>query len=310
MSKNTFSQIPILYRPYDFPSLFPVLSFFGQNWIVSMHKPEFLHFHNCFELGRCLTGKGTVCFRDYELPFEAGQFSFINPLEPHISVCSGEPSRWEYVFFDPTILFSSTPDAASVYQDFYLSQKPSRIIGPDTSPFLYHLLEDIYLEFRQKQTFYSNMLHSLFLVLLSELNRLPDSIVKEEDARITPVRTALLHIYSHYAEPLTVSGLAGLCCLSESHFRRIFKEIIGISPLEYLQHYRIQHACHLILQDRIPLNETAKQVGYQTLSSFNRQFRQYTGLSPSAWKKEYLHIPISNNIRSLEDSDTQEIFRY
>lgn len=311
MDRHSLKHSPIAYRPYDFPTLFPVLSFFGQNWVVSMRQPEFLHFHNCFEIGRCLNGSGKICFRDYELPYEAGQFTLISPLEPHISVCSDQPSRWEYIFFDPNIFFDHSASTTALYQSFYLSQRPSVLISGEENPFLHQTLITLYDEFHKKEPLYTYTLHSLLLVLLAEVNRLPDlSCRHSDDCGITPVRTALLYIYSHYMESVTVARLAEHCCLSESHFRRIFKKLIGISPLEYLQHYRIQRACHLILQDREPMNRIAERVGYQSLSSFNRQFLQYTGLSPSAWKKEYLNSPVRQNITSLEDSDTSGIFRF
>lgn len=287
--KKKRTHTPTLYRPYDFPTIFPVLSFFGQNWLVSMHTPQFLHFHNCFEIGHCITGSGEICFRDYSLPFGPGQFSVINPLEPHMSVCDREPSQWEYIFFDPTLLFLAPSDSA-LCQSFYLSDRHSCLIDEKQSPFLFETLTAIFREFQEKRSFYPAALHSLLFVLLAELNQSESAASLSEtslapDSRIAPVRLALLYLYSHYMDPLTVSRLADLCCLSESHFRRIFKEIIGISPLEYLEHYRIQRACHMILQKQQTINEIAKAVGYQTLSSFNRQFLQYTGVSPSAWKK-------------------------
>lgn len=311
MERHSSKQPPIAYRPYDFPVLFPVLSFFGQNWVVSMRHPEFLHFHNCFEIGHCLNGSGKICFRDYELAYEAGQFTLINPLEPHISICGDQPSHWEYIFFDPNTFFDDSSATTALYQSFYLSQRPSVLIDRESNPFLHQTLITLYDEFHKKQPLYTYALHSLLFILLAEVNRLPDaSCHSSDDCGITPVRTALLYIYSHYMESLTVAELAGHCCLSESHFRRIFKRLIGISPLEYLHHYRIQHACHLILQNFESMNRIAERVGYQTLSSFNRQFLQYTGLSPSAWKKKYLNSPIRQNVTSLEDTDTSGIFRF
>ena len=325
-SKNSYARLPVVYRPYNLPTSFPVLTFFGENWKVTMKHPEFLHFHNCFELGFCLNGSGTIHFERYKLPFHAGQFSVINPLEPHISVCNDESSSWEYVLFDPTVLFRDLPFAAPLYQNFYPALRTSQIIRRECAPDLHAILHSLYKELRGKQSLYPYAVHSLLLLVLAELNRLPESSEQihsssqsaqpgtdtclSADPKVQTVQTALLYIFSHYTEDFTIFRLSELCCLSVSQFRRVFTEIIGISPLEYLQHYRIQHACHLLLQDRIPINEIARQVGYQTLSSFNRQFQQYTGCSPSAWKKEYIRQPEPHNIDSLTDLKNESVFRY
>ncbi|MBQ8637593.1 MAG: AraC family transcriptional regulator [Lachnospiraceae bacterium] len=318
MPRKPYSPIPIQFRPYSFPSLFPVISFFGKNWNVTMKEPEFLHFHNCVELGHCISGSGTICFRDYQLSYSAGDYSVISPLEPHMSVCSDAPSQWEYIFFDPTILFGTSNERITrLYQSYYLFEKPSRIISRDGSSLfsmleqLFSMLEQLFPELQQKEILYPNAMHSLLLMILIELNRLPSRAVNPvTDAAISPIRTALLHMYAHYMEPITVTELAEKCCLSESHFRRVFKQMIGLSPQEYLQHYRIQHACHRMLKYTEPLNQIASSVGFPSISSFNRQFTQYTGMSPSEWKKQFLSPPISHNITSLEDETSQHIFQY
>lgn len=312
MKHTVHNNIPISYRPYDFPALFPVLSFFGTNWVVSMTEPTFLHFHNGFEIGLCLEGFGRICFHNYSIPYKAGEFTIISPLEPHISVCEKKPSHWEYIFFDPTVVLASKSSSiTTLYEDYYRTLKPSVLITAESCPFLHQILTVIYREMHNQQTYYPQALRSLFLVLLTGLSELSSNQSPVmTDSSVEPVRKALLHIYDHYMENISISELAKLSFLSESYFRHLFKQIVGISPLEYIQHYRIQHACHLILLDQLTLSQIADQVGYRSISSFNRQFSQYTGLTPSVWKKEHLTKPVCQNVTSLEDSDTLQLFHY
>lgn len=60
MQKQSFQRFPIRYRPYDFPSRFPVLAFLGDNWTISVNSPEYLHFHNGLEIGHCISGNGQL----------------------------------------------------------------------------------------------------------------------------------------------------------------------------------------------------------------------------------------------------------
>lgn len=136
-----------------------------------------------------------------------------------------------------------------------------------------------------------------------------DSVMSESGDSYSYIRSALSYLYAHYNEPFSVSGLAEHCCISESHLRRLFKNMVGISPLEYLQHYRIQQACHLIHLNQMPVSVIAQQVGYSSLSSFNRQFQQYMHMSPSEWKKEHLADATPHEVRSYDDHRTRHIFQ-
>ncbi len=79
-------------------------------------------------------------------------------------------------------------------------------------------------------------------------------IQSESEDGYSYIRNALTFMYGHYKEAFSVRELASHCCISESHLRRLFKNMVGISPLECLQHYRIQQACHLIHLNQKPVN--------------------------------------------------------
>lgn len=123
------------------------------------------------------------------------------------------------------------------------------------------------------------------------------------------IRTALTYIYEHYSEAISIQELSARCCISESHFRRLFRQVVGISPLEYIQHYRIRQACHLIYLNHEPINMIARRTGYRSLSSFNRQFQQYMHSSPTSYRREHLLDPVQNEVLSYEDSATKHIFQ-
>ena len=137
----------------------------------------------------------------------------------------------------------------------------------------------------------------------------PGSSPENPDCAHFYIRSALTYIYEHYTEPISIQELSAHCRISESHFRRLFKKVVGISPLEYIQHYRIQQACHLIYLNQEPINIIAQQTGYRSLSSFNRQFQQYMHSSPTHYRREHLLMPVQNEVLSYEDNATKHIFQ-
>lgn len=148
-------------------------------------------------------------------------------------------------------------------------------------------------EIRRKQDLlYRESVRGLALALLVQISRLQgdNSFVLEEIQQkkggFDQVRPALEYIRNHYASPMKISEIASVCHISESHFRRLFEESIGMTPVEYLNQVRVRKACDLIKKTGNSMEEIAVKVGFTTTSTFNRNFKRITGTSPYQWKKQ------------------------
>lgn len=86
-------------------------------------------------------------------------------------------------------------------------------------------------------------------------------------------------------ENFTIGDLAEACSMSQSHFRRVFHELMGIGPLEHLNHTRITKACTLLRMTDESILTVGEQVGFRSMSSFNRHFAEAMGCSPSEWRR-------------------------
>ncbi len=101
-----------------------------------------------------------------------------------------------------------------------------------------------------------------------------------------PVRGAVDHIRSHFAEPLTVDGLAARVCLSPSAFSRAFRETTGCSPYQYLKATRLEEARRLLTADRARgVKEVSREVGYASVSHFIKEFRVRFGATPGDYAR-------------------------
>lgn len=95
---------------------------------------------------------------------------------------------------------------------------------------------------------------------------------------------ALLHdIDEHYGEDITLEQAAESVGFSKYHFTRLFKEYTGTTFLDYLMNKRIQAAQKLLSTDE-SITSIAFRTGFNNLTSFNRSFKKYTGLSPSRYR--------------------------
>jgi transcriptional regulator GlxA family with amidase domain len=137
-------------------------------------------------------------------------------------------------------------------------------------------------------------LHLLeFLLWLRRIKRAgkttaPVSGTGTEAARADWLTGAVMSFVSeHIAEPLTVRRLAGELGCSERSLRQHVHDILGVSPLQYVAHFRINRAKSLIGESECALKEIAGMVGFRSIHHFTRVFHRIAGMSPGAWRETY-----------------------
>ena len=102
------------------------------------------------------------------------------------------------------------------------------------------------------------------------------------DAR---VRAVLDFIDAHYSRDLSLKELAGIGCLSEYHFSRIFSANVGATLSSYVRRVRVDRAKELLSTTDLPVTQIAGSVGYNTISAFNLAFKREAGMAPRAFRK-------------------------
>ena len=108
--------------------------------------------------------------------------------------------------------------------------------------------------------------------------------MRDEDSyeRLRPAKQAL---DKPGAAEYSVRELADLCQLSETHFRRLFGALFGMTPTEYRMNKRILRARDLLLSGQYTVTEAAHAVGFSDPSYFAKVFRAETGIAP----REFMH---------------------
>jgi AraC-like DNA-binding protein len=99
------------------------------------------------------------------------------------------------------------------------------------------------------------------------------------------VRDAMAYIHEHYADPLTRAQIAAHVAITERYLTHCFRQELGVTPVTYLNRYRVTRARHLLEQGGKTITEVALAVGFSDSSYFNRVFRQEVGVTPSEWRK-------------------------
>ena len=93
-----------------------------------------------------------------------------------------------------------------------------------------------------------------------------------------------LYIEEHFKEDCSLQKLSQRLRYNSSYLSRAFAKAVGIRFHEYLNIYRLNHACHLLETTDQSILSCALDSGFQTLSSFNRNFKKAFDLSPSEYR--------------------------
>jgi AraC-like DNA-binding protein len=96
------------------------------------------------------------------------------------------------------------------------------------------------------------------------------------------------HIEEHFAEPISMVTMAKLAGLSSTHFNRRFRQLLRMTPMEYLRAIRIQVAQRLLTTTSKGVVEIAEEVGYTDQSHLTKRFREATGITPSAYRRKFM----------------------
>jgi AraC-like DNA-binding protein len=105
--------------------------------------------------------------------------------------------------------------------------------------------------------------------------------VEELNRRMLRARDAMDRTY---AQPLDIAALAGVAHVSESHFIRTFRATFGETPHRYLQRRRVERAMFLLRESEQSITDICLDVGFTSLGTFSRTFRDIVGVSPTDYR--------------------------
>lgn len=123
-------------------------------------------------------------------------------------------------------------------------------------------------------------------VLQQRLFTKPSDGDRRSGDRALQIKNVLMRIRKDYAAPLTLEQLAAEAGLAPQYFCRVFRQVTGRTPIDYLNYYRIECAAELLCATDGSITDIALQCGFNDLSYFIRLFRQYKGVSAGRFRKQ------------------------
>ncbi|HIR46897.1 MAG TPA: AraC family transcriptional regulator [Candidatus Caccousia avicola] len=134
----------------------------------------------------------------------------------------------------------------------------------------------------------TGLLWQFFGLIVQEKLFVPDS----EESRIgrqraDQMKSVLRRIRRDYASPLTLDELAAEAGMNPRYFCRVFRQMTGRTPIDYLNYYRIECAAELLCTEGDSVTDVALACGFNDPGYFARLFRRHKGMSAAAYRRQY-----------------------
>ena len=110
--------------------------------------------------------------------------------------------------------------------------------------------------------------------------------IQRENAEPPVIAKARAYIQEHQTEDLSLTQVARAVNMSSFYFCKMFKKIAGINFTDYVARIRIEKSKNLLLNPNLRVSEIAFEVGFQSLTHFNRVFKKILGQSPTTYREQ------------------------
>ena len=152
-----------------------------------------------------------------------------------------------------------------------------------------HVLRQAYFASRVVPPKQHEAMVRLLTIFAQHLSMLSNQVVVQQENAEPPVITrAKEYIQEHQTENLRLGHVARACNTSTFYFCKMFKKVTGINFTDYLSRVRIEKSKNLLLNPNLRVSEIAFEVGFQSLTHFNRVFKKILGQSPTEYRVQLL----------------------
>ena len=276
LEKDSLSSIYVkrIHQPYG-----------GGNW----------HFHQEFELIYFLKGEGMRIVGDNISNFQQGELALVGEWTPHLwrneTGISGKGDADFIVVkfrkdFEGVNLFS-LPELAGVRN--LLKKSRRGILFSET---ILPKVHDVILQLSESKS----------VEILINFLRLMQILSKEQDYRLLSsldfalptqaseenrLQKVINYISNNYGRMISLEEIAGVAFMTPPAFCRFFKNGTNKTFSLFLNEIRISKACQLLINGEKSIKHICYDVGFNSLTNFNRTFKNFKGMTPSAYRASY-----------------------
>lgn len=230
-----------------------------------------------------VSGRGTFRTRKQTYLLKKGNFFLIRPNEL-IYYEADKTNPWEYYWLG----FDGEKVIEILRSRFIGEQSDIGVFNMET-----HQVKRIFEDLIDAAHFENSQILSRYSSFFEIMNSLNGGVSVSKGAGSELMKRKysqafMLYVHnSYHLKELSIAGIANSMNLNPSYLSQVIKEELGVSPISYLKAFRLQKASVLLEVGNITVSEVVDLVGYSSLQSFSRAFKQQFGQTPSKYKGQH-----------------------
>lgn len=258
---------------------FPIQFF--MNSIKKTGEYFWLHWHEHTELHYIIKGSSVFYCNQKKIIAREGSLVVINSNELHRGVVEEKQLEAIVLIFEMSSFSKELAHASIIFENLI---KNDELIQKQ----MYALFK----ENEEKKIGYKlsskGMLYELLVYLMRNyaVMKLSESENIRRNKNLIRLNTVIQYIQEYYTQPISNRTLADLVYLSEGRFNHLFKESMGVSPLNYINEIRLKKAKNLLETKEYTVSEVALEVGFSDFNHFGRLFYKKYNCTPSSILKK------------------------
>jgi AraC-like DNA-binding protein len=254
------------------------------------------HWHTYIEFMYVVKGEMTINIGEDKYDAIPGDFYIANSQVIHSTIWKTQNYLHRQLLviqFEPSVINSNV---GSLYEFKYIvpflnnEVDYTKYLKITEENELKHLLTQILKEFKEKNLGFEldikGDLYKIFAWLLRNKNIFVSQATKDEVGSILELRKLLSYIDTNYYEPITMKQAAQKAYMSYYNFCRYFKNIMGKNFIEYLNFVRLKESEKLLISTKRSISEISMDVGFSSVSYFDKFFLKKKGVSPHEFRKQ------------------------
>lgn len=245
------------------------------------------HYHSSVEMMKVLEGKINLQIGTNYYECNKGDIVFILPSMLHGVSSLTEDAMIQGVVFETSLV--NIPVLQFDFSEmFHRNQRIQYIINEkddiyEELCFNIDKILEVYGTFNANARIQIVSRLLLCMGLLIQKFSLEISIHDKNYRKLLPI---LQYIDKHYTEKIQIAELSKIIHVCDDRMIRLFKEVTGETPVEYILNLRVEHALKLLMEDNLSIAEIAEKTGFGSATYMTRVFKQKLGITPGKYKQK------------------------
>lgn len=243
------------------------------------------HNHGFYQILYVLEDEGTLSLNGKNYHFKQDNLAFIVPSANH-AVCANQKMTILVLDFDVTLLdVGINKDMIEQHLEASNVFELNMFEGGDVRQILRKMLYEQSIGNEINVLALKVYLSELLLILIQE--KVEPQIL---DANILRAERLRKYIDTHYYEMINASYISSMLGISIRHINNIFKEQYGLTPIQYLNKVRMELSKKMLIETEKDIITICFEVGFESVSTFYRAFKNYNNISPNQLRTKYKNI--------------------